>query len=185
MGGGGVSGAQKNAAAGQLSGIGSTAAGNMGTQQQAATAAAQPATAFYANQMRTGLPFYRNLTDYSGGNIARAYAPQYGAVMRSTSGYGTNTPSGYRDALMNNLRGQQAGAFDQQLTQAQMANQMAKQQGAAGLTGEQQIAQNAALGYGGLGAGANQAILQAPQKPSIWGTLAGAGLGAAQAFAGV
>ena len=54
-----------------------------------------------------------------------------------------------------------------------MANEMAKQQGAAGLQGQEQIAGNQALQYGGLGAQANQALLGAPQKPSVWGTLGG------------
>lgn len=183
MGGGGVSGSQMNRAAGNLGGIGTTATGNMGSQQALANQAGTGATGFYTNQMNQGLPFYRNLTDYAGGNIAQSFAPQYGAVLRQTSQYGTNTPSGYRDALMNNLRGQQATAFDNSLTQAQMANLQAKQQGAAGLMGEQQIAQNAALGYGGLGAGANQAILQAPQKPGLLGTLGGLAIGGANAAA--
>lgn len=179
MGGGGVSGGQRSAAAGNLAGIGGTAAANMGLQN-ASTAAGQAATNFYQNRMNQGLPFYRDLTDYAGGNIARAFAPQYGAIARSTAQ--SNLPSGYRDALMNNLRAQQGTAFDSSLTQAMMANEAAKQQGAAGLTGEQQIYGNQALGYGGLGVGANQAILQAPQAPSIWGTLGGAAIGGAAAF---
>ena len=180
MGGGGVSGGQKSAAAGNLAGIGTTATGNMGLQG-ASTAIGNQVTPFYASRMTGGLPFYRNLTDYAGGNVAQAFAPQRAAILRSTSQQ-SNQPSGYRDALLANLGAQQARAFDSTLTQAQMANEAAKQQGAAGMTGEQQIYGGQALGYGGLGAQANQAILQAPQAPSIWGTLGGAAIGGAATF---
>jgi hypothetical protein len=172
MGGGGVSGAQKNQAAGQLSGLGGTAQTNMGQQYGQMQQNQQQVTPFYQNQMKTGLPFYRSMTDYSGGDVARAFAPARADILRRTSQM-TNMPSGYRDALLNNLNAQQGTAFDSQLRQAMMANQMAKEQGAAGLQGQEQIAGGQGLGYGQLGAGANQAILQAPQKPSVWGTLGG------------
>lgn len=185
MGGGGVSGSQKNQAAGQLTNLSGTATGNMGQQYQTATAAGKQVTPFYASEMTGGLPFYRQMTDYSGGDIAQAFAPARGQILRQTNQY-ANMPSGYRDALLNNLNAAQARSFDSSLRQAMMANQMAKQQGAAGLTGEQQIAGNEALGYGSLGAGASSSILQAPQKPSVWGTIGGLamqGLGTAAQFA--
>jgi hypothetical protein len=136
--------------------------------------------------MTGGLPYYRNLTDYGGGTIAQAFAPARADILRRTSAYGTNMPSGYRDALLTNLGSQQARAFDSNLTQAMMANEMAKQQGAAGVQGQQQIAANQALGYGSQGAQANEAVLQGPKKPSMWGTLGGmvqSGLQTAAAFA--
>jgi hypothetical protein len=172
MGGGGVTGGQKNAAASQMAGIGTNA--GVKAQQQYGQMAGDQArtTGFYGNRMNNGLPFYRNMTDYSGGDIAQAFAPQRGQILRQTGTY-SNQPSGYRDALMTSLGAQQGRAFDSSLTQAQMANEMAKQQGAAGLQGEQQLAGNQALGYGSLGANANQSILNAPQRPGVWGTLGG------------
>lgn len=182
MGGGGVSGGQKNAAAGGLAGTAGTAQQNQQQLQAGANQAGGQATGFYGNEMVNGLPQYRAMTDYAGGDIAQSFAPARGQILRQTNQY-ANQPSGYRDALLNNLNASQARAYDSSMRQAIMANQMAKQQGAAGLTGEQQIGQNAALGYGQLGAGANQAILNAPQKPSVWGTLGGLALQGAQTAA--
>lgn len=184
MGGGGVTGAQKNQAAAGQAGIAGTAGGNMGTQNAQFTADQGGATNFYNNQMTQGLPFYRNLTDYSSGTTAQAFAPQRAAILRQTNQY-ANMPSGYRDALLTSLGAQQGRAFDQSLTQNMMANYLAKQQGAAGLTGQQQLAGNQALGYGGLATGANQSILQAPQAPSTLGTIGGLALGGLQAASGL
>jgi hypothetical protein len=127
---------------------------------------------FYQGRMMNGLPFYRNLTDYNAGNIAQAFAPARADIFRRTSQY-TNMPSGYRDMLINNLNAQQGRAFDSSLTQAMMMNEMAKQQGAAGLQGQEQIAGNQGLQYAGLGAQANQSLLGAPQKPTTAGTIGG------------
>lgn len=175
--GGGVDPGAASQAGKNLLGIATTSDAAQQQQQQNADIARQQAMNFWQNRLQTGLPFYRTMTDYSSGNIARAFAPQYGAINRATSLYGTNTPSGYRDAVTNNLRAQQGTAFDSSLTQAMMANEMAKQQAAAGMQGEQQIGQNAALAYGNLGAGANQAVLQAPQRGGILSALGGAAAG--------
>ncbi|HEY1965412.1 MAG TPA: hypothetical protein VGG59_10800 [Acidobacteriaceae bacterium] len=178
--GGGPSGQQKNQAAEGLAGTASTSASNQQQQYNQMAANQQAATGFYRNQMQNGLPFYRNLTDYNAGNVAQAFAPQRAQMLRQIGTY-SNLPSGYRDALMTNLNAQQGRTFDSSLTQAMMANEMAKQQGAAGMQGQQQLAGNMALGYGNMGAGANQALLQAPQRSGIGGMLgglAGAGLGA-------
>jgi hypothetical protein len=172
MGGGGVSGAQKNTAAGNLANMATTATGNMNQQYGQGQQAGQAATGFFANRLANGLPGYRNMTDFSSGDIAQAYAPIRADLMRRTGGY-TSTPSGYRDALFTNLGAQQGRAFDSTLMQARMANEMAKQQGAAGMQGEQQIAGNQALGYGSLGAGTNQSLLYGPSKPTAWGTVGG------------
>lgn len=183
MGGGGPTGPQRTTAAGNLSQLGTQALGqNMQNyvQGQSALRAAEPV---YANEAQFGLPFYRTGTDYAGGTLAQAYAPQYGAINRETSTLGTNTPSGYRAGLMNNMRGQQAGQFDQQLMALQMAQQNAKNQGAAGLTGLGQIYTNTGLGYGQLGAGASQGLLQIPQAPSPWAIAGGAALGGLSAYA--
>ena len=67
-----------------------------------------------------------------------------------------------------------------------MADEMARQQGAAGLMGQEQFAGGQSLGYGALGGNANQAILGGPQKPGVGGILGGLamqGLKTASAFA--
>lgn len=179
-GGGGVTGGQVNKAAGNISDINTNSTGNMGQQYAISRSLQTPATNFYMNRMRNGLPFYRNLTDYNSGTVAQAFAPQRAAILRSTSQM-TNLPSGYRQALLSSLGAQQGRAFDSTLTQAMMANEMAKQQGAAGVTGEQQIAGNEALGYGNLGAGTSQAIFGAPRKPTAWGTIGGVAEGLGKA----
>lgn len=172
MGGGGVTGGQKNAAAGGLATTSGLSAANQQQQYGKANAAGDQVTAFDTSRMNNGLPFYRNLTDYNAGTVAQAYAPARAQILRNTSQY-SNMPSGYRDALINNLNSQQARTFDSTLTQSMMANEMAKQQGAAGLQGQQQIAGNQALGYGSLGSGTNQALLNGPAKPTAWGTIGG------------
>lgn len=182
MGGGGASGGQKNTAAQNLTTLGGTGMENMSQMGQTANQLGAQAAAGYGNLAANGLPQYRALTDYGGGDVAQSFAPARGAILRQTNQY-ANMPSGYRDALLNNLNAQQARAYDSNMRQNIMANQMAKQQGLAGLQGEQQIYGNEALGYGGLGAGASQSILQAPQKPSLWGTLGGLAMQGAQTAA--
>lgn len=183
MGGGGVSGTQKNAAA---TGLANTAGGGSGMmdQQTAMLNRTQaPTTNYFQSRMTGGLPFYRNLTDYNSGAVAQAFAPQRADILRRTGTY-SFAPSGYRDALMTSLGAQQGRAFDSTLTQAMMANEMAKQQGAAGMQGQEQIAGNLALGGGNLASGANQTLLNGPAKPSPWGPLGGA-IGAGLQTAGM
>jgi hypothetical protein len=124
------------------------------------------------------------MTDYGSAMNAAAYAPQRAQIERQTQQY-SNLPSGFQQGLLTNLGAQQARSFDSTLMQNAMANQMAKSQGAAGLTGEEQIAGQQALGYGGLGGQANQSIIGGPQKPSTLGTIGGLLIGGANAAANV
>jgi hypothetical protein len=181
-GGGGVSGGQKNTAAGNLAATGTTAGAQQNQQYNVMRGAQTGTTGFYGDEMKSGLPFYRNLTDYGSGTVAQAFAPQRAALLRQTGTY-SNLPSGYRDALMTNLGAQQGRAFDSTLTQSMMANQLAKQQGAAGMQGQEQIAGNQALGYGSLGMGANNSLLYGPSRPTTLGTIGGAVQGVANSFA--
>lgn len=185
--GGGVSPDQANQAGKNLLGIGTTATGQQGQQQQTADVAGGYVTPFWRNQLMQGLPWYNAASDFAGGTTAQSFAPGRANILRQTSAMGTNTPSGYRAALLNNWNANQANAYDNSRTQLLMMNQQAKEQAAAGLQGQQQIAQNAALQYGNLGAGANQAILQAPQRGGILQGLAGAagGVGSMMTGAGV
>lgn len=184
--GGGVDPNQVNRAGGNLLNIGGTATTGMGTQQQAADVAAGYVTPYWKNQLYQGLPWYKAATDFAGGTTAQAFAPGRANILRQTSTY-ANTPSGYRDALLTNWNANQANAYDNSRTQLLMMNQQAKEQAAAGLQGQQQIGQNAALAYGNLGAGANQAVLNAPQRGGILQGLAGAagGVGSMMTGAGM
>lgn len=185
--GGGVDPNQVTRAGGNLLNIAGTATTGMGQQQQLADVAGGYVTPYWKNQLYQGLPWYKAATDFAGGTTAQAFAPGRAAILRQTSAMGTNTPSGYRAALLNNWNAQQANAYDNSRNQLLMANQQAKEQAAAGLMGQQQIAQNAALGYAGVGAGANQAVLNAPQRGGILPAIAGAagGVGSMMTGAGV
>jgi hypothetical protein len=173
MGGSGVSGNQLNTAVGSQANLAKSSAANANAQTTQANADQGAATGYYNNQMNNGLPFYNSLTDYTSGANAQAFAPQRAALLRQTSQYG-NMPSGYRDSQMTNLGSQQARSFDSSMVQNMMAQQMAKNQGAAGMQGEQQIAGQQALGYGQLAGNANQSIMGAPRKPGITGAIGGA-----------
>lgn len=178
-GGGGVTGSQKNQAAGQLANISKYGYDTSSNWSQQGLNAANQVTPYYTNMMKQGLPFYNNLTDYASGANAQAFAPQRAALLRQTSQY-SNLPSGYRNAMLTNLGAQQARSFDSTMTQNMMANQMAKNMGASGLTGQEQMANQNALGYLGVAGGAAGNILQAQQKPSTLGTIGGALMSAAQ-----
>lgn len=138
-------------------------------------------TPFYSNEMQNGLPFYSNLTDAASGTNAQAYAPAKAAFLRSQATMGA-LPSGSKAGGMNDINEAQAHSFDQNLIGNQMAQWQAKQAGAAGLTGQQQI-NNPAAFYGGSSQ-AGQATMQPLQaQPNPWlGMLGGAVSGAASAI---
>ena len=86
---------------------------------------------FWAQRETNGLPYFNQLMDYSGGTVARAFAPARADALRRTSStafYGM--PSGYRDAVLNDVNNQQAHAYDQNIVQNLAAQEAAKQQGA-------------------------------------------------------
>lgn len=136
---------------------------------------------FYSDEMKNGLPFYNDLTDYSSGDTARAFAPAYGDLARRTASSGA-LPSGFKTAANSDLNAQQADSFDQQLKQAQFAQLQAKQQGAAGKAGLLQAVNPAAF-YGGSSSAAQGASqpLQPQQNPWL-GVLGGVASGAASAI---
>jgi hypothetical protein len=169
---GGVTGSQKNLAAGQMSEAGTSSAADAAFQSAMANRMGTGLQSFYGNRMNNGLPFYRNLTDYGGGAVAQAFAPARADIYRRAS-QSAFLPSGARDAQLNDLGAAQGRAFDSTLTQAMMANEAAKQYGAGGQSQQEQLAANRALAYKGLGMNADQSILNAQQKPSTWGTVAG------------
>jgi len=151
-------------------------------QYDASQAAAGVVNPYYSDLVRNGLPGYRNMTDYGGADIAQAYAPARGQILRSTSQY-TNMPSGYRDTMLTQLGAAQGRSFDSTLNNAYLANQQARLQGAAGLQGQQNLAANQALAYAAQKGNANQAIIGDPRKQTAAGALGGAALGVVNSFA--
>jgi hypothetical protein len=130
MGGSGSTNPQVNTAVGNIADLGKTAQQRSDQQYGLGQQSGDIATAGYKDLALNGSPFYRNMTDYTSGDIAQAFAPQRAQIYRNTSQY-LNAPSGYRDALLTNLGAQQGRAFDSGLRQAYMAQQMAKMQGLA------------------------------------------------------
>ncbi len=169
--GGGPSQQQKDAAAAQAAQTNQlTQEGaqqyQFGQQQQAKV------NPFYTNQMNNGLPYMANMTDAMSGNTAQAFAPAR-AQLEAQLGQNPNAlPSGFAQQARTDLASNQGRAFDQQLQGAQAQNFQAKQQGAAGLMGQQSLANP--TGYSGQAIQGNQSIMQAPlASPGIGGLLGG------------
>lgn len=136
---------------------------------------------FYANEQTNGLPFYNNLTDFTSGTTAQAYAPAKSAYLRQESTMGA-LPSGSKAAGMNDINESEAKTFDSNLVNNMFANFMAKQQGAAGQAGLMQTVNPAAF-YGGstqAAGGATQPLQ--PQYNPWMGVLGGAVQGASSAI---
>lgn len=90
-------------------------------------------TPFWENQLKNGLPFFNQLTDYGKGTTAQSFAPAWGQLNRNMQGYGSTLPSGMREQAQTNLSADEGQAFDQNMTQNLMANQQAKESAAASL----------------------------------------------------
>jgi hypothetical protein len=88
---------------------------------------------FWLNQLKNGLPFMSQLTDYTGGTLAKSFAPVRAQVNRNLSGFGDTLPSGFKEQTNTNLGAEEGQAFDQNMVQALMANQQAKERAAGAL----------------------------------------------------
>lgn len=131
--------------------------------------------------LQNGLPYYANLTDAMSGNTARAFAPARAQLEQQLGQQQNALPSGFATGARTDLASNQGRAFDQQLQGAQAANFGAQQQGAAGLVGQQQVANP--LGYSGQATQGNQAVMNAPlAKPGLGGLLGGIAGGMASAL---
>jgi hypothetical protein len=136
---------------------------------------------FYANEMTTGLPFYNNLTDFSSGTTAQAYAPAKASYLRSESTMGA-LPSGSKAAGMNDINESEAKTFDSNLVNNMLLQQQAKQQGAAGTAGLMQAYNPAAFYGGSTSAGGSASQPLQPQYNPWMGVLGGAVQGASSAI---
>lgn len=178
--GGGPSSEQKAAAASQAN-LTNQEGAAAGRQEQFAENQQNKVNPFYSSMMQNGLPYMNQMTDAASGTNARAFAPARQALMQRL-GTQQGLPSGFKEQAMTDLDTQQAQGFDQQLQSALAQNFQAKQAGAAGLVGQQQVANP--TGYFGGAMQGNQSIMQAPlQSPGLGGLLGGAlgGVGGALA----
>jgi hypothetical protein len=143
-----------------------------GRQEQFSEAQQQKANPFYTSLMDKGLPYYNALTDASAGTTAQAFQPARAQLERSLGQNANAQPSGFGMQARTDLASQQARAFDQQLQGNLGANLQAKQQGAAGLLGQAQIANPTA--YSGQATQGNMGIMNAPlARPGLGGLLGG------------
>jgi hypothetical protein len=180
LGGGGPSDAQNQAAASQ-SALNNQLAGVFGKQEAFSEAQQQKANPFYTNLLKQGLPYYSQLTDAAGGDVARGFAPARAQLEQQLGQSPNALPSGFATGARSDLAANQGRAFDQDLQAAQGANLQAKQQGAAGLLGQAQIANPTA--YSGQASQGNQAVMNAPlAKPGLGGLLGGLAGGLASAI---
>lgn len=131
--------------------------------------------------MQNGLPYGAMMNDAASGNVANAFQPAKAQLEQQLGQQGNALPNGFATQARSDLAANQARAYDQQLQQAQGANLQAKQQGAAGLLGQAQIANPTA--YSGQAVSANQSIMNAPlASPGLGGLLGGLAGGLASAI---
>jgi hypothetical protein len=101
---------------------------------------------FWMSRLSGGLPYMNQLTDYSKGATAQAFAPAWGQLNRNLAGFGDTLPSGMKEQLMQNLSASEGQAFDSNIINALQQNEATKQSAAASLNPFQpaQLASNAA-----------------------------------------
>lgn len=178
--GGGPSQQQQDAATSQTA-LNKQLGDAFGRQEQFSETQQNKVNPFYTRMMNEGLPYMANLTDAMSGNTAQAFAPAKAQLEKSLGQNANALPSGFATGARTDLASNQARAFDQQLQGAQGANLQAKQQGAAGLLGQAQIANPTA--YSGQATQGNSSVMNAPlAKPGLGGLLGGIAGGLASAI---
>jgi hypothetical protein len=110
---------QKDALQNQIS---SSASASNQRQQQAFNTAFP----YFKNLQNNGLPYFNQLTDYSGGTLAKSAAPIAGAFKRSAYKAGLTPRDPAYLSAMSNFNSNLARTFDQNMVQNLNANQAAK-----------------------------------------------------------
>lgn len=109
------------------------------------------------------------LTDYSGGTTAQAFAPARAQLAsRLSKMNNSGLPSGFATQAQTDLDASQGRAFNANMVQNLLLNQQAKQQGAQALN-PLAFGSQAMQGYGG--------IMNMPVQPSGLGSMFGGALG--------
>ena len=88
---------------------------------------------YIQSRIEGGLPFREQALDFSGGSLARSYAPARGALLRRLSGYGSALPSGFREQALTDFDTQRARAFDDNVLRTLLLDEATRAR-AAGLT---------------------------------------------------
>lgn len=179
--GGGPSQQQKDAATAQTN-LDTQLGKDFGTQFAFQQAQQEKANPFYTSLMNNGLPYYSNLMDQASGTNAQAFAPARAQLEKTIRQNANALPSGFATGARTDLAADQARSFDSSLVNNMGANLQARQQGAAGLLGQAQIANPTA--YSGQAISGNQSVMNAPlASPGLGGLLGGIGGGLASALA--
>jgi len=126
---------------------------------------------FATSRLNNGLPFFNALTDYTGGLTGQSFAPAKAALARRFSTMSA-LPSGMKEQSTNDLNAQEARSFDGNLANNLFANEQAKNNAAALLTGQEQIASPASYFSGAMQG--NSSIMNAPlASPGLGGLFGG------------
>lgn len=131
-------------------------------------------TPFATSRMKSGLPFFNSMMDYSSGTNAQAFQPAYGALNRRLASMGP-MPSGFRTQAFTDLDAQKARSYDEQLRNNLLMNEAAKTQGAGMLMSEQDRMNP--LGWTNAATQGNQVVMGTPASPGVGGMLGGAFMG--------
>jgi hypothetical protein len=178
---GGGPSAQQQAAATAQSNLDTQLGKDFGQQFQFQQAQQQKANPFYSSLMQNGLPYLSNLMDSQSGANAQAFAPARAQLEQQLNQSPNALPNGFATQARTDLAANQARSFDQSMVGNMGANLQAKQQGAAGLLGQAQIANPTA--YSGQAISGNQSVMNAPlASPGLGGLLGGLGGGLASAL---
>jgi|HubBroStandDraft_6_1064221.scaffolds.fasta_scaffold00134_42 hypothetical protein len=173
--------AQQNQAATAQTNLDTQLGQTFGKQEAFSEAQQNKANPFYSNLLSGGNPYFANQTDALSGNTAQGFAPAKAQLEQSLGQNANALPSGFATGARSDLAAQQGRAFDQQLGGAQQGNLAAKQQGAAGLIGQAQVANPTA--YSGQATQGNSSVMNAPlAKPGLGGLLGGLAGGLASAI---
>lgn len=177
--GGGPSSEQKSAARSQEQ-LNAQTAANSREMMQVYKDQLHKIEPFATSRMNNGLPFFDSLTDSSSVQNGQAWAPARAAMIRRFSKMG-DLPSGMRERSLADLDSSRARAFDSGLRDNLLVNETAKNNAAAMLVGQQQMANP--LGWTGAATQGNNAVMNAPlQSAGMGGLLGGIAGGAASAF---
>lgn len=135
---------------------------------------------YATDRLNNGLPFLPALTDFNKGVSARNAVGARASMLRSLGPVDKTAPSGFKAQLLSDMENARRRDFDSTMASSLFANEQAKQNAAATLTGQQTAANP--LGWSGQASQTNNSIMNAPlQSPGWGGVLGGAitGLGSA------
>ena len=105
------------------------------------------------NEMKNGLPYMSQLTDFNNGTLAKAAAPQRASLLRNLSGFGDTLPSGFKEGVLGDFNANLARGFDSNIVSALNQNQAVKDSAANELN---------PLGSATAASGAAGSVLGAP-----------------------